>query len=268
MPWPPSRQLSEYAAKMEIFEAVGSLANTGAGARGEGRQFEILAHGWWQMIADHLGAARLVVIKRFNDANYRTWLRLECKGRAVIVPAVEPDRTLPISSQRWLEQKFRVDELVAQYPGIEEAVARYSPDSGVFAGSAYPKMFSGLTTDFDDTIVFEENGILRCKVLLEYKTAKRVEKSPTRLEGNAHERLSFQMLQYLEVATRYTRCAFWVLVNGAFSRLRNKYHVNFHIQGDRLRNFAWFDMTHASSAAEYLALYARIERFLIDGQDP
>lgn len=129
-------------------------------------------------------------------------------------------------------------------------------------------MFSGLTTDFDDTIIFEEHGVLKCKVLLEYKTAKRVEENPTRLEGNAHERLSFQMMQYLEIATRYTRCVFWVLVNGAFSRLRNKYHVNFHIQNDRLRNFAWFDMVHASSSTEYLALYGRIERFLFDGHDP
>jgi len=36
---------------------------------------------------------------------------------------------------------------------------------------------------------------------------------------------------------------------------------------DRLCNFAWFEMKHASTSAQYLALYARIETFLLDGGD-
>jgi hypothetical protein len=250
---------------MEIFEATESQENTGAGSRQEGRQFELLARRWWQAVVDHVAAADGISATRFNAADGKTWVRLQRGTRAAVIRSTSQDAALAVRQQRWLERTFRVDELVAQFPGMAVAVDRYAPDTGLFGGAAYPEMFKGLTTDFDDTIVLEDAGVLKNKILLEYKTAKRVKTSPTKLEGNAHERLSFQMMQYLEIATRYTRCTFWVMVNGAFSRLRNKYHVNFHIQSERLRNFAWFEMTHASTAAEYLSLYSQIENFLLEG---
>lgn len=265
MPRPPSRELRELAGLMEVFEATESQQKTGAGARREGSQFEGLARRWWQAAIDHLAAAQGVGATRFNDWDGKTWVRLQRGDRAALIRSTSPGESLPATEQRWLERTFSVDELVGRFPGMAEAIERYAPDSGMFAGAKYPEMFRALTTDFDDTIVLEEGGILKNKILLEYKTAKRAKKSPTKLEGNAHERLSFQMMQYLEVATHYTRCTFWVVVNGAFSRLRNKYHVNFHVQSDRLRNFAWFEMVHASTAAEYLALYLHIESFLLDG---
>ena len=67
-------------------------------------------------------------------------------------------------------------------------------------------------------------------------------------------------MQYLEIATRYTKCSMVVMTNGAFARYRNKYHVSFHVQADRLSNFSWFEMVHASSMPEY----ARIVNGLVD----
>lgn len=263
----PSKDLREFAALMEVFEASESQENTGAGARREGRQFEGLTRRWWQAAIDHLASAPGVTLTRFNNGDGKTWVRLQHGTRAAVIRSTSRDASLPSMHQRWLECSFRVDEVVEHFPGTADAIARYAPGSGPYVGSAYPAMFKDLTTDFDDTIVLEDGGVLKNKILLEYKTAKRAKKSPDKLEGNAHERLSFQMMQYLEIATRYTRCTFWVVVNGAFSRLRNKYHVNFHIQSDRLRNFAWFEMIHASTAAEYLALFDRVEGFLLNGRD-
>lgn len=101
------------------------------------------------------------------------------------------------------------------------------------------------------------------KILLEYKTAKST--AGGQIDGNAHERLSFQIMQYLEVATRYTKCSLAVIANGAFVRYRNKYHVNVHVQADRLRNFAWFAMAYACTEAEYWRFLTRLLSWLFEG---
>jgi hypothetical protein len=72
-------------------------------------------------------------------------------------------------------------------------------------------------------------------------------------------------MQYLEVATRYTKCSFMVMANGAFIRYRNKYHVNFHVQADRLSNFAWFSMEHACTATEYTRFLSGMLSWLFEG---
>ena len=59
------------------------------------------------------------------------------------------------------------------------------------------------------------------------------------------------MMQYLEVATQYTKCSLVVIANGAFARYKNKYHVSFHTQADRLSNFAWFKMDFLCTVLEY-----------------
>lgn len=111
-------------------------------------------------------------------------------------------------------------------------------------------MYAGKTTSFDDSILLVEGGVLREKMLLEYKTAKSSE--DTAIDGNVHERLSFQVMQYLEAATRYTKCSLVVIANGAFACYPNKYHVNFNIQADRLANFAWFSMQYLCTKETYL----------------
>ncbi|MBM3187694.1 MAG: hypothetical protein FJZ90_03125 [Chloroflexi bacterium] len=250
---------------MERFEASQSIPNTGTGARREGEAFEHLVAELWvafRQVAES-GGARVSVVP---GPRTRRYAKLTVGPRSLYIPA-------PIASQlsdpaagtpRWLEVVYDVSELVASYPGATEAIHRYSPDTGPYAGSSYPGIYSGLTIRFDDTVVLEEGGVLRDKILIEYKTAK--SSARRQIDGNAHERLSFQIMQYLEVATRYTRCSFVVIANSAFIRYRNKYHVNFHIQADRLANFAWFTMEYACFAAQYSRFLSGLLAWLFSGK--
>jgi hypothetical protein len=248
------------AQAMFDFEATGSRANTGAGGRQEGAGFEKLVRQWWTAVSDELvqaGATSTVF-----DQGGKRWRRLRhYSGRTLILPApTAPETTETTQEVRWLETRFKTESLVEAF-GQPERLTRYAPEIGPYAGSNYPNIYQGLETQFDDTVVLEENGVLREKILLEYKSAKST--AGTQIDGNAHERLSFQMMQYLEIATRYTRCSFVVLANGAFVRYRNKYHVNFHMQADRLRNFIWFNMEHACTPAEFARLHARLRDWLL-----
>jgi hypothetical protein len=249
---------------MEKFEASESVARTGTGSRREGERFERLVGEIWEAVRRHAverGAACTFV----GGVGVRCWARLAAGPRALYVPT---DRREPLSdplsqSSRWLEVVFPVSDLIDSYPKEPEAVRRYAPESGPFAGRKYPGIYSGLTTKFDDTVVLEDAGVLREKLLLEYKTAKSSRRR--QIDGNAHERLSFQIMQYLEVATRYTKCSLVVLANGAFVRYRNKYHVNFHVQADRLANFGWFSMEYACTATEYDRFLSGLLAWLFEG---
>lgn len=242
------------------FEAAGSRANTGAGGRQEGAGFEKLVRRWWDAVSEDL--VQSGALPTVFDQSGKRWVRLSHpSGRAIILPA--PTAPAPAASGhevRWLETHYKTESLVEAF-GQPDLVAGYAPEIGPFSGSNYSQIYRGLETQFDDTIVLEDNGILREKILLEYKSAKST--AGTQIDGNAHERLSFQMMQYLEIATRYTKCSFIVLANGAFVRYRNKYHVNFHMQADRLRNFAWFNMDHACTPAEFARLHTRLRNWLV-----
>lgn len=221
-------RVEKLAAMMEAFEASASRKNTGTGSRREGAGFERLLGEMWE-------AVRKAAVDDGAESSFvagvgkRRWAKVTHAGRSLYLPN---NPTAPLSNpdhqpSRWLEVDFDVTELVSAYPGLPEAVARYSPPSGPFAGGNYPQMFARLQTRFDDTIILEEDGVLREKVLLEYKTGK--SSKGVQMDANVHERLSFQIMQYLEVATRYPACSLVVFTNGAYSRYRNKYHVNFRV---------------------------------------
>lgn len=52
----------------------------------------------------------------------------------------------------------------------------------------------------------------------------------------------------------------------ATSRYRNKYHVNFHVQVDRLANFSWFSMEHACTVTEYSRFLSGLLSWLFEGK--
>jgi hypothetical protein len=256
---PPEDALKDLVVRIANFEAAASVANTGTGARREGEGFEKLLLGFWdavRLVAVGKGAVLAVV-----GAGSGRWAKLTVGTRALYLPC-----SIPItdpSPQRWLDLEYFVRELVAAYPTEAEAIERYSPKDGPYAGDNYPTMFAGLTTKFDAAVLLEEAGVLKEKILLEYKTAK--SSAGGRIDGNAHERLTFQVMQYLEIATRYPRCSLVVIANSAFTRYRNKYHVNFHVQADRLANFKWFTMKHICAADQYLAFAGGLLDWLFTG---
>lgn len=248
----PTKELQLCAESLYAFEASASRAHTGTGSRREGSQFERLVADYWQALCNHLESEGASV-ERIKGPRHRHWARLSFGERSLYLPTLSQHRDQTLTAPRnWLALDFSVSELVASYPGVSAAVERYAPDSGPYANGEYPKMYERLKTKFDDTILFEEKGVLVNKTLFEYKTAK--SSRGTQIDGNAHERLSFQIMQYLEVATRYPQCTFAVVTNGAFVRYRNKYHVNFHIQADRLAAFRWFSMKHYCTISDYARL--------------
>lgn len=257
----PTADLERIAAEMEAFEAGASIANTGTGARREGAGFEDLVATFWDAFRAHLVARGARHAERASGARSRTWSGLEVGGRIAFLPEFagrgRPDSTLP---GEWLRLDFPVDDMIDAYPGRQAAVADFAPETGPYARDRYPGMFSRMKTKFDDTIVLQENDTLVEKILLEYKTAK--SSKGRQIDGNAHERLSFQVMQYLEIATQYPSCSLVVMANGAFARYRNKYHVNFRVQAKRLTAFRWFRMDHLCVAAEYARITQRVESWL------
>jgi len=265
MPTPKlNAEIEHIFTQMEAFEASGSVANTGTGARREGEHFERLIERLWlafRGVAETGGAQVAVVV----GVGTRRYAKLTVGARSIFVPtSALHGVTDPTAEQsRWLEVVFGVSDLIAAFPTEAEAIRKYAPQAGSYAGPKYPTIYNGLKTKFDDTVVLVDGGVLREKILLEYKTAK--SSAGRQIDGNAHERLSFQIMQYLEVATRYTKCSLMVMANGAFIRYRNKYHVNFHVQADRLANFAWFSMEHACTTTEYARFLVALLSWLFDG---
>ena len=260
--------LRKIAREIEEFEASRSVAHTGTGERREGKEFEHLIGTFWQALrktAVDMGAC-VSVVKPDSDSETR-FAKLNKGTRSLLLPmghATDHSGNIMESHRhRWLETSYPVAELVATYPTEAEAVARYAPHEGPYARQKYPGIYADLKTTFDGTMLLVENGVLYEKILLEYKTAKSSQKK--RIDGNAHERLTFQIMQYLEVATRYTQCSLVVVSNGAFVRYKNKYHVNFHVQADRLRNFTWFSMEQISTSPEYLRFADGLLGWLLEG---
>jgi len=247
------KRLQDILRQLENFEASESVAETGTGARREGAGFEVLVSEMWGEFANACKAQGHKVAP-IQDERGTVFFKIARGGKVLLVPAkAAEDPVISTYDPSWTRISFRVEDLVANFPGVEEAQERYAPETGKFAADKYENIYKGSSTKFDGTIVLVNKGVLERKVLLEYKTAK--SSKGARIDGNAHERLTFQVMQYLEIATLYPRCSMTVLSNGAFVRYKNKYHTNFHIQADRLKCFAWFDMSHLSSLQEsYLYL--------------
>jgi hypothetical protein len=264
-PPPPSRALLAHLDAIEDFEASESVANTGAGTRRDGEGFEHLISRMWQTLVEDAGQAG-AMLSLTRHPRGKAYAKLAVERRALYLPLELPEDTPPPAEHpqpEWLETLFEVSHMVDFFPGREQAVQRYAADDGEFGGEAYLEMFGGLSTKFDDTIALEDDGELVEKILLEYKTAKSSE--GRQIDGNAHERLTFQMMQYLEIAARLKRCSLVVLANGAFLRYRNKYHVNFQIQAERLTIFPWFDMRyHCTKSGMHLFLTSLMQ-WLFDG---
>lgn len=265
-------QLRKVCKELEVFEAGESQRNTGTGKRTDGNDFEKLIEEYWKCVAklaiEHGAVPKEQVPMSPGGAgrNRRTGAhrRYTFGSRSIYLPQPYPDASVEIDRNprigEWLRLSFNVEETARAYPGPDVVREKYAPRGGPYAGDQYWQMFSGMSTNFDDTVVMEDGGVLVEKILFEYKTAK---SSKGRcIDGNAHERLSFQVLQYLEVATKFTACRLEVLANGAFKQYKNKYHLGFNQQADRLSSFRWFDMRYRCEAEQYESLAGELLQWL------
>lgn len=150
---------------------------------------------------------------------------------------------------------------VGRPAGSAEGGSSLEPREGRFAGCSYPNIHKVLFVEFDGTILFIGSDELRCKVLLECKSAKSSNK--IQIDGNAHERFSYQNLEYLELAALYPRTQLLLLTNDAFVHYRNKHHTGFGVHGIGLSNaFAWYDFDMVSTASQYVRLFERWHAWL------
>ncbi len=267
--------LRRICMELEEFEASESVANTGTGARPEGHAFETIVGDFWAEVAALIQRQGATPREQFQlvgagaGRNRRTGVhrRYDYAPRSIYLPqgAFDPagSRSNDQRTCEWLRLSFDVEATAVAFPGRAMVREHYAPDGGPYAGDRYWEMFRGMTTNFDDTVVLEESGVLVEKLLFEYKTAK--SSRGTAIDGNAHERLSFQILQYLEVATQFPSCRLEVVANGAFRNYRNKYHLGFNQQADRLSSFRWFDMSYRCEAKQYESLAIGLVDWLIRG---
>jgi len=101
---------------------------------------------------------------------------------------------------------------------------------------------------------FFEGDELFSRNLVEIKSAK--SSNGERIDGNAHERFSYQNLDYIEISAIYPRTELLLLTNDAYVRYRNKYHTGFAVHALRLSQaFSWYKFSMVSSAGQYFRLF-------------
>ncbi|MGC8817686.1 MAG: hypothetical protein ACP5PX_07920 [Candidatus Hadarchaeum sp.] len=162
-------------------------------------------------------------------------------------------KTVP---DNWLKKAFLVEEWCdPRIEDIEKIGVIPDEHEGLpFAGPAYRQIYRGLKTEFDGVILFVEGDQLLSKTLVEIKSAKSSRRR--RIDGNAHERFSYQNLDYVEIGAKYLRTELLLLTNDAYIRYKNKYHTGFAVHALRLgQAFSWYRFSMVSSAGQYLRLF-------------
>ncbi len=255
-----------------------SLAGVPAGGRVEGKQFEAaVAEAWITFAQEVRSTATIHVVEPARpgqprvikfQSNKGPWaMYLDFSGD-IASHAADGDLREEVPPE-WLEKKYLVSELLeAQIgPGPYTFAPPTRLDSKLYHADHYPEMFAAKSTNFDYSGAFVEDGQLREKLLFEYKYAK--SSGNDTIDGNAHERLSFQVLQYLEIALRYPACSLNVIAAQAFSEYRNKYHPSFNQQALRLSGtYRQVIFRYAACRSDYIALFNSFARYLTEGTLP
>lgn len=258
--------------RLAATEAGPSLVGRPVGAAPGGGDFELAVRAVWVALVRSLAGLGLAVdavrsgealLTRLSNPEFQSGLIVALPPRGALGEAFTASKEVPAY---WGRRVFAVTDLV---DGAQ--VARFAPptaeDSPQFFGARYPGMFGGAKTAFDFNVVCERSGVFLDKMLFEYKAGKST--NGARLDGNVHERLGYQSLQYLEVALRHPNTSFNVIASSAFARYRNKYHVTFNQQAERLgETYSFFRMRFVACESEYLRFFAMLTRFVRDGELP
>ena len=156
-----SQEVLDLLTRIESFEASGSVANTGTGRRREGKGFEHLLGEMWAAFGRCAGSQG-ASLREVTGHGSRHFACLTVAGRTLYVPSsgTAAGRSAASVPPQWLQLKFPVAELIRAFPGEAEAVHRYAPPTGRYEGQAYPAMYYRRSTQFDDSIVLEDDGVL------------------------------------------------------------------------------------------------------------
>jgi hypothetical protein len=254
-----------------------SLPGVPAGARPEGGLFEEAVLAAWGLFAE--GVEPIAEIYEIEpsrpgqpqaigiESKRGPW-RLYLRHHEKLVPYARGQKTSDIHPA-WLQKRFLVSELLEEHlgPGPYSFAPKDNNDSSRYFGDNYPALFARKTTDFDFSGALVENDILKEKLLFEYKYCKST--NGVGVDGNAHERLAFQVLQYVEIALRFPVCSMNVIAAQAFSEFKNKYHPAFNQQSIRLsETFSKLHFRFAACRSDYMALFQCLANFLSEGTLP
>lgn len=255
-----------------------TVAGVPAGARAEGGEFEAAVKRAWTTFASEVSrTVGTVLIVNPQRHGQRRAVKIESRRgpwavywdySSDIAELADGEVTEDVPPA-WLERKFLVADLLeAQLgPGPYRFAPLTERDSALYHGDAYPALFAGRTTNFDFSGALVAEGALKEKLLFEYKYAK--SSNDDSIDGNAHERLGFQVLQYVEIALRYPSCSLNVIAAQAFSEYRNKYHPAFNQQALRLNEtFQQVQLRFAACRSDYISLFDCFAYFLLDGSLP
>jgi hypothetical protein len=166
------------------------------------------------------------------------------------MPDIWLKKAFPV--EEWYDLHIEDVEKMGVIPKKHEEAG--DPERIRFAETAYKQIYRGLKTNFDGVILFVEGDELFSKNLVEIKSAKSSNRE--RIDGNAHERFSYQNLDYVEISAIYPRIELLLLTNDAYVRYRNKYHTGFAVHALRLsRAFSWYKFSMVSSAGQYFRLF-------------
>ncbi len=254
-----------------------AVIGTAAGARPEGREFEQAVRKAWIVFTREIGNIATIHVVEPQRDGQRQCLKVQSKKgpwaiywdhSADMAKFAESTITEDVPPG-WLAKKFLCSDLLQEQLGSGPySFAPATPqDSALYYGNNYPGLFAGMTTSFDFSGTLVVNGSLKEKMLFEYKYGK--SSNNDRIDGNAHERLGFQILQYLEIAQRFPSCSLNVIAAQAFSEFRNKYHPGFNQQAARLNEmFQQVQFRFASCRSEYIALFDCFANFLFEGRLP
>ncbi len=282
-------RLKEIAKRIASFEAEESQKNRPAGSASGGSRFEKeVSQGVADLIAllCKKNFARLMQVQREFLGPFPR--RLKLAGDNVV--AVENPSTkrcivfdlshltpdLESCSYQgtktiqdiWLKKAFPVKEWydlhiedvekMGVIPKKHEEAPFGDPERIPYTETEYKRIYQDLKTNFDGVILFIEGDELLSKNLVEIKSAKsskRKTKSP-KIDGNAHERFSYQNLDYVEISAIYPKTELLLLTNDAYVRYRNKYHTGFAVHALRLSQaFWWYKFSMVSSAGQYFRLF-------------
>ncbi|MCS6922858.1 MAG: hypothetical protein NZM10_00615 [Fimbriimonadales bacterium] len=278
------RVLVEAAETIAHYEGEPTRAGEPAGSSERGREFEVIvASGFSKAlnrIANRNGftiAAGSVQRNSVVKIHYKRKALLACftgnstgrmltQGIQTEVPFFASIDTTRLAE--WLRTDYPVQIWTdSRLPQLKEKGWVPEHDTRIaYSGDRYRELYSGLTTKFDATVIFlvdreGEGYVLVKKCLVECKSAKSSKGS--RVDGNAHERFSFQNLEYLEIATLYPKCELLLLTNDAYVRYQNKYHSGFGVHALRLSNaFCWYHFNMVTTAEQYLQLFRSWEEWL------
>lgn len=250
-----------------------AIPATAAGTRQEGREFEAAVRAGWIIFAGEMTKIATIHVVEPQREGQRRGIKMASRrdDRAIffdyssdMAEFAEGDVHEDVPPD-WLAKTFLVSDLVG--PGPYSFAPPTPADSPKYWGDNYPAMFAGMTTSFDFSGALVASGALKEKLLYEVKYAKSTDGN--RLDGNAHERLGYQVLQYLELAQRFGSCSLNVIAGGAFSLYRNKYHPGFNAMANRLNEmFQQVQLRFAACRSDYIALFDVLARFLDSGALP